>query len=139
MIPEWPAALNRFERPGWQVQPQDPRIRRPNEAGPPSYRRRFSSVARGVSLSLVVTRNEKALFDSFYEVTCAHGSREFRMPDPTTHGWPLLSSAGLPLTSRGTPLLLAERWLCVFADPPPSETIVFQTQFRKTFNIWVLP
>lgn len=136
---DWPETLNRFERPGWQVQPQEARIRRPNEAGPPSYRRRFSSVARGVALSLVLTRNEKAIFDQFYEVTCAHGTREFRMPDPTTHGWKLLSSDGIPLLNGATDLLLSERWLCVFGDPPPTETIVGDLRFRKTFNVWVLP
>lgn len=136
---DWPAALTRFERPGWQVQPQDPRLRRPNEAGPPSYRRRFSSVARSVSLSIVLSRDEKAVFDQFYEVTVAHGSLEFRMPDPTTHGWALLTSDGVAMMTRTANLVLSERWLCVFADPPPTETIVSQTRFRKTFSIWVLP
>lgn len=138
-VQQWPAALDRFERPGWQVQPQDSRQRRASEAGPPGYRRRFSSVARGVSLSIVLSRNEKAIFDQFYDEDCAHGSREFWMPDPSTHGWPLLSDAGTPLMSAGRPLLLAERWLCAWGDPPPTESIVGQVQFRKTFGIWVLP
>lgn len=139
-IPVWPAALDRFERPGWQVQPQDGRQRRGNEAGPPGYRRRFSSVAKGVSLSIVLTRDEKAIFDNFYEDDCAQGSREFWMPDPTTHGWPLLTEDGTPiLVEEGVPLHLSERWLCSWGDPPPTEVIVGQVQFRKSFSVWVLP
>lgn len=140
MIPEWPAALTRFERPGWQVQPQDSRQRRGSDAGPPGYRRRFSAVAKSVSLSIILTRDEKAVFDHFHEVICAHGAREFWMPDPSTDGWPLLTDQGDPLLAEpGVPLLLAERWLCGWGDPPPTEVIVGQVRFRKSFGVWVLP
>lgn len=139
-IPVWPDELDRFERSGWQVQSQDGRQRRSNDAGPPSYRRRFSSIGKGVSLSIVLTRNEKAIFDRFYEQDCAHGAREFWMPDPTTHGWQLLTheEEGM-LVETGVPLLIAERWLCTWGDTPPSEAIVGQVRFRKSFNVWVLP
>ncbi len=139
-VQTWPEQLDRFERPGWQVQPQDSRQRRGSEAGPPGYRRRFSSVAKGVSLSIVLSRDEKAIFDNFDEVDCAHGSREFWMPDPSTHGWSMLTESGEPiLVAPGVPLLLAERWLCSWGDPPPTEAMFEQVKFRKTFSIWVLP
>ena len=138
--PVWPQTLDRFERPGWQVQPQDSRQRRSNEAGPPGYRRRFSAVAKQVSLSIILTRDEKAVFDRFHEEDCAHGSRVFWMPDPSTHGWPLLAGSGQQLlTATGAPLQLGARWLCAWGDPPPTEAIVGQVQFRKTFSVWVLP
>ena len=139
-IPEWPERLARFERAGWQVQPQDSRQRRANQAGPMGYRRGFSGVAKGVSLSIILTRDEKAIFDNFYEADCAQGSREFWMPDPTTHGWSLLTDAGVPLlVAPGVPLLLAERWLCSWGDQAPTEVIVGQVRFRKSFSVWVLP
>ncbi|MCL4065931.1 hypothetical protein M3484_05060 [Pseudomonas sp. GX19020] len=138
--PNWPEALTRFEREGWQVQMQDARQRRQGDAGPPGWRRRFSNAAKLVNLSIVLTRNEKGAFDKFYAETCKQGSLLFWMPDPTTDGWPLLTSSGEPLlTSDGTPILLAARWLCSFGDQTPVETIAEQVKFRKSFNIVVMP
>lgn len=137
--PVWPDDLRRFEREGWQVQPQNARQRRQSDAGPPGWRRRFSAVARTVSLSLILTRNEKAVFDRFYSEDCAEGARLFWMPDMSTDGWPLLDSTGEPLMSAGVPLLLSARWLCSFGEEPPVETIVEQVKFRKIFTVVVMP
>lgn len=85
-------------------------------------------------------RNEKAVFDRFYEDDCAQGSRVFWMPDPSTHGWPLLAGTGRQLlTATGAPLQLGARWLCAWGDPPPTEAMFEQVRFRKTFSVWVLP
>jgi hypothetical protein len=137
--PVWPDDLRRFEREGWQIQPQNARQRRQSDAGPPGWRRRFSAVARTVSLSLILTRNEKAVFDRFYSKDCAEGARLFWMPDMSTDGWPLLDSAGVPLLSNGVPILLSARWLCSFGEEPPVETIVEQVKFRKIFTVVVMP
>lgn len=138
--PEWPRSLVQFERSGWQVQPQEARRKRQSDAGPPSYRRRFSAVARTVSLSLVVDRNGKAIFDRFYAETCLQGARLFTMPDPSTDGWQLLDTSGTPLlTGSGRPLLIAATWLCAFGDEPPVETMIGQVEFRKTFSVVVMP
>lgn len=137
--PVWPAELTKFDRSGWQAQPQEARQRRQSDAGPPAYRRRFSAVARLVALSIVVTRNERAIFDRFHADTCAHGAHLFWMPDPTTDGWPLLHSDGRPLQSAGTPLLLSARWLCSFGDQVPAAVIVEQVKFRISFNVVVMP
>lgn len=138
--PSWPRDLVQFERSGWQIQPQDARRKRQGDAGPPGWRRRFSAVAKTVTLSLVVDRNGKAIFDRFYEVDCAHGSRLFTMPDPSTDGWAMLSHQGLTLlTGEGRPLLMGATWLCSFGDELPVETIVGQAEFRKTFSVVVMP
>lgn len=138
--PSWPAGLRRFEREGWQTQMQEARQRRQSDAGPPGWRRRFSSAARLVSLSLVLSRNEKAIFDRFHEETCLMGTQLFWMPDPTTDGWPLLTSAGVPiLTGGGEPILLSSRLLCAWGDQPPVETMVGQIEFRKAFSVAVMP
>lgn len=137
--PVWPEALDRWERDGWQVQPQEARQQRQSDAGPPGWRRRFSAAAKTVGLSIVLTRDEKAVFDEFFAVTCARGSRLFWMPDPTTDGWAMLDSAGHPLLSGDQPLLLSARWLCSFGDQLPVETIAEQVKFRKSFNVVVMP
>lgn len=139
MIGIWPEELPRPERSSWQMQPQDARRKRQSEAGPPGYRRRFSSVARIVSMSLVLTRSEKAVFDRFFHEECQEGSLNFWMPDPTTDGWSLLTGDDVPiLTGDGQPITLTARWLCAWGDQVPTETVI-GIEFRKAFQIVVLP
>jgi len=137
--PQWPEALVRIERDSWQVQMQDARLRRQSDAGPQSYRRRFSSAARLVTLSVVMTRDQKAQFDFFYEETCAGGTSYFWMPDPTTDGWQALTSGGRPMLNGNVPILLSRRWLCAWGDTPPVEAIVGDVEFRKAFAVQVMP
>lgn len=141
MIPEWPSVLTRFERAGWQTQLQDARRRSQPEAGPPRFRRRSSSVARMVGLTLITSRDEKAVFDAFYEDACKQGSLIFTMPDPATDGWQLLASDGHPLlvSPSGTPLLMSARWLCAWGDQPPLWAMDGDVEFRNEFQVWVLP
>lgn len=139
MIADWPVELPRPERNTWQLQPQDARRRTQADAGPPRYRRRFSSAGKMVTLSLILSRNGKAIFDNFFHDTCAEGSHLFRMPDPTTHGWPQLASTGQQLlTANGRPLLVSAHWLCSWGDQTPVETLQ-GIEFRKTFSVVVLP
>lgn len=139
MILDWPATLPRPERSTWQARPQEARRRRQSDAGPPAFRRRFSAVPQIVSLSLILSRADRQVFDTFFAVACAQGANLFRMPDPTTDGWPALDEAGAPiLTATGEPLLLSAIWLCAWGDEPPVETLV-GLEFRKAFSVAVLP
>lgn len=140
MIQNWPSELPRPERESWQLVPQEARRKRQADAGPPAYRRRFSSVPKLVTMSVILTRNQKAVFDRFFHDDCAEGAELFYIPDPTTDGWALLASNGLPLlTGAGQPLLLAKRWLVAWGDQLPTETVVRQVQFQKTFSLVVMP
>lgn len=135
----WPTDLPRPERSTWQRQSQDPRQKRISENGPPGYRRMFSSVAKNISLSVTLTRSQKQTFDRFYEIDTKHGSLLFTMPDPTTDGWPLLSTTGQPLfQSEGVPLLVAAQWLCLFGESAPTETIQ-GIEFLIRFSVTVMP
>lgn len=139
-IQTWPTELPRPERKTWQRTTQDTRRQRKPEAGVLGSRRGLSKSPLVVTLSVVLDRNQKAIFDTFFEQDCANGSALFWMPDPTTDGWPLLMSDGTPLlTSDGEPLLLAAQWLCLWGDTFPVETIEGQVEFRKTFDIKVVP
>lgn len=139
MTETWPAELPRPERNTWQRTLTDPRLKRPNDSAVPSYRRRFSAVAKPVSMSILISRAQKAVFDQFYEETTRFGAKPFYMPDPTTDSWPLLDDAGNPiLTDDGQPILLGEQWLVIFGDQPPSEAVV-GVQFRISFSITVMP
>ncbi|NEX47597.1 hypothetical protein [Pseudotabrizicola algicola] len=140
MILTWPADLPRPERPSWQLTSQDARRKTQSDAGPARYRRRFSSAAKLVTLSVILTRDQKAIFDRFFHEDCAEGARLFYMPDPTTDGWALLTSDGTPLlTGGGVPILMAARWLCSWGDQVPVETIHGQVEFKKSFNLQVMP
>jgi hypothetical protein len=140
MILTWPNTLPKPERNTWQLQPQDARHKRQPDQGPVGYRRKFSSVAKSVALSVDLDRNQKAIFDNFYHHDCAEGVHLFWMPDPTTDGWSLLASDGRPLlTSDGVPLLLSKKLLCSFGDSVPVESISGQVHFRKTFSLQVMP
>lgn len=140
MIRQWPSDLPPPQRDSWQLTPQDARSKRQSEAGPPGYRRRFSSVARNVAVSLILTRDQRAIFDRFFHDDCAEGSALFHMPDPATDGWRMQTAAGLPLlTGTGQPLLLGAHWLCAWGDDLPAETIVQQVKFQKSFSVVVIP
>ncbi len=135
----WPPALPRPERTTWQSVPQDARQKRRSDAGPTSYRRRFSSASKTVSMSIVLDRNQKELFDRFFHHDTKEGSLLFWMPDPTTHGWALGTSDGAPLmTSDGHPIVMARRWLVTFGANLPTETVQ-GTEFRKSFSVEVMP
>lgn len=134
----WPSSLPRPSRNSWQAQQDDGRMRR-SGGGPPGYRRRFSSTARMVSLSINVPRSQKAVFDNFYMDTTSAGSTPFWMPDPTTDGWALLDAAGRPVNdATGQPILLSARWLCLFGDETPIETIQ-GVRFDISFSVAVMP
>lgn len=138
MIHDWPETLPRPERASWQSQPMEARRKTQPDAGPPRYRRRFTSVPRLVSLSLILGRQQRAEFDLFWQAT-AEGADLFRMPDPTTDGWALLDEEGRPLlVTEGVPLLLSGRWLCAWGDGTPVETLQ-GGEFRKAFSVVVMP
>lgn len=139
MIATWPSELPRPDREGWQLRRQDGRQKRQSDAGPPTWRRRFSSVAQIVNMQLLLDRNQREIFDRFYIEDLSEGTGLFWMPDPTTDGWPILDDAGRPvLDDAGEPLLMSARWLCSFGDSTPVETIV-GLHFRKQIEIVVLP
>lgn len=138
-IAQWPAELTRFERDAFQAVPQDGRRPRQGSSGPPGWGRGFSAYATQVSLSLICTRAEKAVFDGFWRDDLAAGTLPFRMRDPVTDGWKLLDEGeNLILDGDGTPLLISETWLCLWGDPA-TETVVEQVKFRKAFTVWVMP
>ncbi len=135
----WPSTLPKPSRADYQAQIVDPRLTKSAGSGPPGYRRRWSSVARNVALSINVPRAEKAVFDGFYRDTTAYGALPFWMPDPTTDGWPMLTSDGLPvLTGDGTPVLMSAQWLCLFGSTTPVETIQ-GVRFNIDFGVVVMP
>lgn len=138
-IPVWPATLPKPERQSFQKTWTEGRLKRQAETGPPGYRRRFSAVAKPVSLSIIVSREQNEVFERFYDNDTAGGALPFYMPDPTKDGWPVLGGNGAQLLgSDGRPLLMSARWLCLFGETLPVITAV-GISFRISFNIVVMP
>lgn len=138
-VPVWPSQLPKPTRSGYGATPQDPRIRRNAETGPPGFRRRFSSSARMVSLSFICSRFQKGFFDTFLDEQLQEGSLPFWMPDPVSDGWGLLTEDGTQLTSEdGTPLLISAQLLCLITVQP-QEAIHGQVDFEISMQVAVLP
>lgn len=139
MIASWPEELPRPDRNGWQRTAGEGRRRSQRDGGPPKVARRYSLVPDLVSMTIDVTRSEKARFDRFYRDELRRGTLPFLMPDPTTSGWQLLTGDEVPLvTDAGVPLLLEETWVCLFGENLPTET-VYGVRFRISFDIAVMP
>lgn len=139
MIARWPSELDPPMQEGWRRQAGDARRRSSTDSGPQRISRRFSRVARPVSIVLDLSRAQLSRFWRFYFEEAREGSQPFLMPDPTTAGWALLTDDGSALlTDEGLPLLLDETWVCLFGDQLPSETI-YGVRFRVSFEIAVMP
>lgn len=135
--PELPVPMKQ----GYQSAFGDGRIGARRDAGPPSYRRRFSAVGDTVSLQTHLQRHELARFERFFLEETKRGSKTFFMPDPLTDGWPALTARGEPIAlPDGSPMLLAKTWLCVFGEGLPSTVpLTNDESFYVSFDIVVLP
>lgn len=135
----WPTELPRPTRDGYQRGWTDPRLERETDAPIPSYRLGYSSVAHPVKLTLVLERWQKAVFDNFYADATGFGTTPFKMPDPVTDGWELLTPQGEALlTPGGDTLLLSKSWICLFGKETPSERLR-GVSFTVGFSVWVMP
>lgn len=138
-LPAWPAELPLPLRDGYAAGRDDARVQRPADAGPPGYRRRFSSVAEPTQLQFDFNRAQLAIFDTFWRSTCAEGSLPFTMADPATDGWALLNDDGSPvLDEADAPVVLASVRVCLFGREPPSRR-AYSNRFRVTVEVSFLP
>jgi hypothetical protein len=138
-IPVFPAELPPPVMDGYQNARADGRVRRARDAGPRNGRRRFSSVADTVGMSLQLTQNERAIFDQFFDNDARQGALPFMMPDWSKHGWPLATDEGAVLTDdAGNVLAMAAYWLVQFGERLPATTGRGHGLWIVTFEIDVL-
>ncbi len=137
--PRWPASLPLPLRDGFNLAFGDGRSMTQPDAGTPRIRRRFSKAAKMIAMTVILTRGQLAVFETFFDETLKSGSLAFIMADPTTNGWPISDEAGNPLTDEaGNPLTMVADWLCVFGQALPSIAIA-GVEFRVSFQIMVMP
>ena len=135
----WPDELPSPTRAGWQSQYADPRMARTSDVGPPGFRRRYSSTARNVSLTLELTLLQRAVFNDLLTEGTSHGSLPFWMPDPSLDGAPLLTADDDAIRSvDDDEILIDVRWLCLFGQDLPVETLE-REKYVLQFSVWVMP
>lgn len=136
-ILEWPSELTKFTRTDYQLDRLNNRYAKPQSL--PGYKRKTTNSAKLVTLGMILSRDQKAVFDAFFDVATQDGSKLFYMPDPATDGYAVLHSDGRPLLqSDGKPLLLSARWLCLFGETLPVER-TDGDEFAITFEVAVMP
>jgi len=137
-VVSWPSDLPPFLREPYTASIGDTRVRKAAD-GVPGYKRRFSRQARSVSLGMELTRDQKAVFDLFFDQQTGGGNAVFTLPDPTLHGVTLQDGRGFAILTGGeAPIEVSSTWVCLFGDELPSETIS-GGRYVVTFNVWVLP
>jgi len=137
--PSWPSNLPLPERQTYNFRPDDPRMKRTGQVGPPAYRRMASSVADRMNLSITVDRSDRQVFWDFHRKDCSDGTKSFIMPDPISDGWLLLTGDGSPLLMPdGTPLLLSRLLLCKWGEDVPQETME-GLRFKISFGVAIMP
>ena len=77
----WPASLPCLMHDAQETR-QDGSIRTDMSAGPQKARRRFSAVSRAVTVTLVLSPDQRSVLDTFYAETLAEGSLSFDVADP---------------------------------------------------------
>ncbi|MBN8189555.1 hypothetical protein JF540_22985 [Salipiger thiooxidans] len=139
-IPTFPTELPVPLASGYGAQRYDPRRRRAYDAGPPKFARRYSAVARSITLTMRLFAWQVAKFDRFYIDDCQEGSLPFYMKDYRIDGLNLLDENGLVLTDENdVPLLWSKIMLCAWGDTPPSFGGAIDTREIVSFSIVELP
>jgi hypothetical protein len=85
MPASWPIALPQIPLiEGYREQPGSQVIRTDMDAGPAKVRRRFTSEVRRFELSLQLTADQMAIFDTFFTELCGGGATPFDWVHPRT-------------------------------------------------------
>lgn len=134
----WPEDLPRPSRVGYQVAFGEGRLRRAGE-GPPGYKRKFSRMPTGDSVTMTLGRSQYLIFKTFYDDTVKGGSLLFWMPDPMLDGTAALDAEDEPLLdANGQPVIVSRKTLCLFGEPPP-QVVSSQSRMSVTFTLVRMP
>ena len=137
-LPVWPSELDPPMREGYAISRVETRLRRPVEQGPHRQRRRFSAAPAPVSMTLDVSRDQRARFDRFFIEEVSQGALPFLITDPTTHGQPILVGGEPLLDTDGEVITIAAWQVARFGEALP-ETTVIGIRYRIRFSIEVMP
>jgi hypothetical protein len=139
-IPVWPSDLpQRVLANGFQSTVRGNRLTTAMDTGPGKQRKR-GALVRPVSCSIIVTADQRAQFDVFYEEDCAGGTIPFLIPDQQTDGLQANSDSGaIWETESGAPVILESWWFCQFGATQPATTLMDGITYTIQFDLVVLP
>jgi hypothetical protein len=119
----WPPELPFPTRGSYQFSTGEGRLRSRNDAGPVRQRRRFSSVVNTVDMTFILTADQWARLQRFYDEELAQGEMPFVQPDFSRDGWPLSDENGAVLTTEtGAAILIAATHIVQFGEGLPNAT-----------------
>jgi hypothetical protein len=150
MIPTWPQEL--LEQTsvegvflqntlisGFRSGPRGARLSTAVEVGPPKMRSRGIKLRR-IAFAEILTADQRARFDRFWEEELNNGVLPFLYPDPHMNGFSLCDDSGLILQDENGNDLLIEQWLlCQFGTNDPAWAALPGAHFAPQFDIVVLP
>lgn len=80
----WPSSLPAPDKTGWQAKRQNAVLRTNMDVGTPKQRRRFTATSEYFTLPYLLTVDEFAALESFYNSDLVDGALEFSWPHPRT-------------------------------------------------------
>ena len=87
MSAAWPTGVpDDFESSGFAYDADSGLVRSDMDSGPAKVRRRFTSVPKNMKGTIVMTRAQFALWETWFEDVIYHGSLSFTMTDPVNGG-----------------------------------------------------
>ncbi|WP_059369310.1 hypothetical protein [Treponema endosymbiont of Eucomonympha sp.] len=99
MAINYPEGLPRVRLEGLSAARQNPVLRTAMDAGPAKQRLRFTAVPTQISGSVILTQEEKAVFDGWFENELAYGTLRFSMSDPRDGSEAEFRFTGMPSES----------------------------------------
>lgn len=78
----WPGSLPQYHEIGLQETRQQAFVRTQMDTGPYKQRKRFTAATRFLEGTMLMTKAQKAIFDTFYNTTINEGADEFDFTDP---------------------------------------------------------
>lgn len=79
---DWPSSLPQNLLSGASIKDDESRLITSMDAGPASYRNRFTAVTKTITGELVLTGAQLATFYTFFRTTLLHGSLAFNWTNP---------------------------------------------------------
>ena len=86
-VAAWPTGVpDTFESSGFAYDADSGVVRSDMDSGPPKVRRRFSSVSKNMKGTIIMTKAQFLLWETWFEDVVYHGSLSFTMTDPINGG-----------------------------------------------------
>lgn len=135
----WPAQLPRMTLAGYGEAFADGRLKSKTDMGPGKIRRRFSAAPVRVTGQVVLSGDQPATLERFYNETTARGTKPFTMDNQRLSAATLfVTGSGVPVTTEaGLSVCIVSTWIVRFEEPPQFARSAFATV--ASLSLVILP